>query len=502
MRKGELETRNIELERDNAALSAQVEALEQQLADARLVGTVASGAQLEIERLQDEGVVGSEALEQATANVVDRERSRLVRSERERLEEEVSDGIIEQLRTEQLPTIRERLMEGFREDGTMARLTREARQQVEEELRPGVLQELVTAAEEEFADPVKREEVRDALRQDLEASDEIARLREDRRFDIEAEERDKVRRHLEDEVVADVDTDESRAAIAAGVREELLDSDELRAFREGLLRQRRSDLREPVADELRADIARQVAGEEPSIRARIRRELEESDDIAEYRRTTTVRLEREVSAMTDEEVREAVNDQELERLLRDRADAMKEELRREKVARELNEAFTRGDGIDVMAIEKGTAVEIYLGETEDIGPYTFVEPNPNGTDDQKVEKQTTFYARKLTLACVGNGKFVVNGDSFFSANVGRHERNAGILSGTIIAIGRQEKNGQESSLAPALFADVPLWYDVDTTDDKIKSALYPVLDVVISGVSARGVEHVDLRTVDTAGKKA
>lgn len=496
MRKGEIQARNTELERDNAALQQQVEELRRQLEIAELSGTVAGAATVEIDRLIEDGVIDNEALSQATANVVQDERNRLVRQERNRLEANARDEIVERVRETEGPEIRERIQRELKQDGTITQLEREARGQVEDELRPGVLEEARTKVDEAYADPAMRAEIRAEITTEVDGSDEIARLRDTKRAAIEDEERDSVVAELEAGVDAEFDDPEVRARIRDELREALRDSDDLRDYRDSLLRQRRAELRDPVEEELRADIARSIIADEPAIRARLRQQLEASDDIAEYRRTKIAQFEREVRNMTDDEIRAEIDDQELETLVRKRADAMKEELRREQVARELNDAFTRGDGIDVREIEKDTTVEIYLGEVEDLGEYEFTEPNPNGNGDRRVNRSSAFYRRKLTLSSLGNGKFVVNGDSFFSQNVDRHEANARILSGTIIAIGRQEKDGQEISLAPALFADVPLWYDVDTTDDKIKCALYPVQDVVISGVSARGLEHLDIRTID------
>ncbi len=502
-RKSEVLARNVDLERTNATLEGDKLSLESQLAELRrrldaatLTGTIAGAASLEVERLIDSGAVDSEALEQATASVVDDERARLVRAERRRLESEAADEIVARVRETEGPGIRERISKELEQDGTITRFEREARARVEDELRPGVEDEARDRVDAEFADPERRAEIRAEIVTDVDGSEEIARLREIRRATIEDEEREDVTAELEAGVDEELDTPESRARIRAELKEALKDSEELREYRDSLLRQKRAELEGPVDEELRADIARSVVSQEPVIRARIRQRLEASDDIARYREQRVAQLEREVESMTDDEVRAAINDKELETLVRKRADAMKEELRREATARELNDAFTRGDGIDVRGIEKDTTVEIYLGEIEDLGEYEFTEPNPNGNGNRNVTKSTAFYQRKLTLSSVGNGKFVVNGDSFFSQNVGRHETFARILSGTIIAIGRQEKNGQDISLAPALFADVPLWYDVDTTDDKIKSALYPVQDVVISGVSARAIEHLDIRTID------
>jgi hypothetical protein len=95
---------------------------------------------------------------------------------------------------------------------------------------------------------------------------------------------------------------------------------------------------------------------------------------------------------------------------------------------------------------------------------------------------------------LGGGRFSVEDDSLHTATGAKSEyiRRDAIERGTVIVIGRKTSDAGAESLEPRVKADVPLYFDDDTSTPSITAAAYPVANVVVDGISARNIEHIEM----------
>jgi hypothetical protein len=423
-------------------LAAQQEAARLAQENARLqhnlelnapVGRIALGIQREIQSADSQAFALEQAETMAYATVCDEEKQALTRELADELRQTRREEFTERMRLEHGPALRTTLDAQFTRDGTYAQVESDARKEVEGAIR-GVL---ITQ----------------------------------KRAEVEAE----------------LDTPESRAAIEQEIREELEGSTEMDEYR--------SDVRSARQDTWRAEVRASVtatidAGEEAGeadFKERYEVEVRKSDATRRRRQSVRSNLEQTWREATDEKVAKALGDEELQALLTEKAEQAKEKLRRENHARELIADF-EGLGIDVTQAEENTKIVVYLGSR---GPVKVTEKDRYG-DKSTVEKQGVICKRKLTFTSLGAGRFLTEGDSLLNSE-SVYERNDCLQPGTIVVLGRKVRENGTEKLDYRLAADVPFFYDDDTTTPNIVDTMLGIADVEINGISARDIKYVSMQ---------
>lgn len=150
-----------------------------------------------------------------------------------------------------------------------------------------------------------------------------------------------------------------------------------------------------------------------------------------------------------------------------------------------------GLGIDISKLKENTKVAIFLGTVGSVKATETYKDAWNESKTRQVNATGVICKRKLTLLALGDGRFLTKGDTLLdSASV--YDEHSAIPVSTKVVLGHKiHDNGQEI-LEQRLAADDTLYYDDDTTDTKIASTYLPIADVTINGISARGIQHVEM----------
>lgn len=408
--------------------------LQQQVADARFVGRVAMRVEAELSSPDVERAVGEEAEAVACIAVFEQERADMVQDLSARLQREKYDHYAAQFRSTEGVNIKPELDELFKTDGTYEAMRKKAEADVRTELQDEVLTEAKATCETELRTPEAIAELKAALREELKDSSELRHHRSQTRDILEAEWRAEAL-----EMARQAITDEEKA------REEEFKEQYAEDYKDGRYGQNH--------------------------RQTVRNELEEK-----WRQSTI------------EEVAAAIKDEELQALLGARAEAEKAKLAKESKHQEILQNFEAG-GIDVSDLEENSKVTIYLGEMNRV-KQTEKFVNQRGYDDSReVTVPVVDCQRKLVLTALAEGRFLVSSDSLLDAS-SPYARQHAIERGTVIVIGRKIKENKGETLDKIISADMPLYYDDDTSTPEFESTLLPVANVKIDGVSARKFDEV------------
>lgn len=410
--------------------------LEGRLRFAQATGRVATTAEVELLRIQELGLIDEDAETAAVAAVVAEEKDRLTTELAEQLERSEYDRYVSQYRSQEGPAILEGLRTQFQADGTFAWIRDKARSDVTAELEATALEELRAEAREQASSPEEREAVRAKLREELKASPKLER---------------------------------DRAAIRAALEEQW---------------------RQEATVELRAEIREEEASKEEEFKAAYSEQYRTSDHMQRHRHRVRMELEDTWRQETAKEVAAAINDEELEELLGKRAAQEKAKLEKEVRSQQLLQEF-EGRGIDISALPQDTRLEVFLGSVKTLKKEEEKTSVYGGSHKETIEIEGILCSRKLTLTSLGDRRFLVDGDSLLE-DESPYARNDAIHRGTVITIGRKLIDRKQATLEPRLVADVPLYYDDDTEDPHFTDMLLPVADVKIDGLSARGLQHIEM----------
>lgn len=245
-------------------------------------------------------------------------------------------------------------------------------------------------------------------------------------------------------------------------------------------------LQDKVVAAGRAEIDAEVAATEPAALQTAKTAWLEGRYGAQYRVSAVNKMRERVTAMAPDEVRAEIDDEEYGRLLRERAEREKTELAIEAKAKELAASFERG-GIKCMEILEDSHVILELGEIEIVNKKKRVPRpgRPGYMDEVMADVAVCTLSRRLTMTALGNGLFVVDGDSLHDSK-SAHDRNAALAIGAVVTLGRKLNVAGEVRLEPRLRADVELYYDLDPkTTDEFDESYGKLANVTIDGVKAR-----------------
>jgi hypothetical protein len=418
-------------------LEGRVAQLEGQVAVAATVDRISVDVRQIIESPEFQLPLHQDAVAMARSAVVAEERGRLTTELTDSLKRTHYDTYAAQFRASKGDEIREGLDELFQQDGTYASI----REQAENDTIVA-LQEEVVASEE-------------------------ARVR------------------------AELGTPEEVATQKAKIAERLRVEGSLDDYRLRVRAELEEQWAAEVQDAVRAEVVVEERAREEDFVASIIEGIKGSDWIARHRRETRNNLEREWKEKTDQEIADRVGDEELQSLIAERSALVKEQLEREIRSKKLLTNF-ESKGIDVSELVEGDVVTVYLGDK------TVLEVIEDG---RWINAPAARCYRILTLCSLGDGTFTVDGDSLLESDSIVEREKAALHRGTVITIGRKVTKDGESSLEQVLRADVPLYYDDDTTDDEIQDSLFTVCEVKLNGVYARGLKHYEMIQANMSTKK-
>lgn len=425
------------LRESKSELEGRVAQLEGQVALAATVDRISVDAREIIESPEFQLPLQADAEAMARSAVVTEERGRLTSELTDSLKRTHYDSYAAQFRASKADEIREGLDELFQQDGTYASI----REQAENDTIVALQAEVVAAEE--------------------------ARVR------------------------AELEKPEAVAAQKAKIAERLRAEGSLETYRQGF----RAELEEwwtaEVQNSVKSEVELEELAREEDFVASIVEIIKGSDWIARHRRETRNILERKWKEKTDQEVADEVADYELQSLIAERTALAKERLQREVRSQKLLTNF-ESKGIDVSELIEGDVVTLYLGDK------TVLEVVEEG---RYVKVPAVRCYRRLTLCSLGDGTFTVDGDSLLESDSIVEREKAALHRGTVITIGRKVTKDGESSLEQVLRADVPLYYDDDTTDDEIQDSLFTVCEVKLNGVYARGLEYYEMVQANMSTKK-
>lgn len=346
---------------------------------------------------------------------------------------------------------------------------------------------------EEFAAQVRTDEglqIMSDLRDLFETDGTLDRLREEARLDLRAKLQEEVFVEERARVDAELSTEEQKELIKAELRPEVAGSAEMERYRASRRSELEDEWRKEVGLEVTEEIDVEEMDREQEFKLAFHSELKEGKNGKAYREKKREELEKEWRDKTDHDVAAEIRDEELQTLLEAKARLAREKLERENRATTLITAF-EGKGVDVASLPAETRVEIFLGDIKSFEVDEEYKDRWDNVQTQKVMKPGVACKRKLTLLARDDSMFVVDDDTLLTHN-SAYARRSALHRGTVIAIGRQIRHAGVEELEHVVVADVPLYYDEDTSDSDVTDATYGVANIVIDGVSAREVHKVEM----------
>lgn len=410
--------------------------LQRQLDVTGQVGRIATAVEAELGHIEEMGVTGEEAERAAQVSVFSTERAKLVKDTTEDLIDTHRDRYVADLCIKEGPAIRMNVDAELKANGTYAHIEAEERSKLEQNLRESLI----------------------------------------------AEQREKI--------VADLQSDESQAGLRFKVAEEVRGSGEMEKYTDT----QRAQLEEKWAEEARAEVRQEIddaeTAREIEFKTAYKAQQIQTQRWKSYRESKRADLERNWSGVTSVELAAGIDDEELTLLLEQKARDAASELEKELHGKKLLGEF-EGRGIDAGSLEQGTRLDILLGSIVDIKVKEDYRDYNGYPAQRDVTKPGVKCLRKLTLTACGEGRFTVDRDSL-SESKSVYEQDNSIDSGVIVVIGRKVSENGDQKLEQRLVAGIPLQYDDDTTTPNFVDTKVPIADVVINGVSARGLSTVQM----------
>lgn len=317
--------------------------------------------------------------------------------------------------------IRGRLKLQFERDGTFRRIEGEVDAEAIKTIADTMRTEISAAREEFNASPERQQELRDEAKRQLQESGEADRIRA------------------------------------------LRDEEARHAFEEAAL------------DELHREIDEEERQREAEFKDTWKKRWRESTDGRYYIESIREKLQRKWKGAASEEVAQEIQDQELQRLLGERAEREKTKLRGEAFYDDHLATFS-GSGIDVQKLPQDCSVTIYLGKVE-------ISKSVDRYNSTREDGRRVAANRIIRLTKLDDGRFRVEYDSMHESE-SPYEVAAALKYGEVIHIGRKVVDKGVVSLDPTIRQDVPLFTDDDTSDPHITPTHLPVANVEVNGLSA------------------
>ncbi|CAN5680725.1 hypothetical protein BH23PAT1_BH23PAT1_2580 [soil metagenome] len=414
-------------------LQGVVDGLTVRLADEAAISDLATRIREELQDYERSPVLPDQALELARFAITQSEKARLTEEEASRLQDREYERHASVFRAEEGPGITEALNEQFGRDGTY-----------------------------------------EAIRARAEQDTKI-------RLGDEAIERQKQK------VLDELSAPEVQAEMRAEAEAEVAASAEIQRFRKTTRTQREDEIRTATVRKVKEDITKEEEAREDEIRANVAEQYKSSQDAKAFRARKRQGLESEWSEKAIDEVAKQISDEELLDLLQARATRAREKIIREEKAADILKQF-ESTGVSTATLEEGSRLDVYLGAvvTNDIERQT--KDTWGHTRRTTEQERVLKYQRKLTLSCQGDSRFVVDGDTLLQSH-SAYELDNAIPRGTIITLGRKVTENGDERLEPLVVADVPLYYDDDTSTPHIVDAKLPIANIHLDGVSARAVDR-------------
>ncbi|NCU29958.1 hypothetical protein EOM60_05135 [Candidatus Saccharibacteria bacterium] len=261
----------------------------------------------------------------------------------------------------------------------------------------------------------------------------------------------------------------------AQLRAELEASGKIDEIREAILADLEKEWREEASSAIFKKIEAELAAGEEAYKEDWEEKWRGSYEGRQHVEKTMYRLKKEWAAASTEEVARKIEDEELLRLLAERAEREKRELNEEAFYGEYLSDFG-GEGIDVRKIPPGSDLTIYLGYIED----AMSRDRYGGKvkDGLRVAVQ-----RLVRLTKLDGEKFRIEGDSL-KDSASPYERSASLKYGDVVYIGRKVTDNGSAKLEPSLREGVPLFLDDAKEDQSLVPTYLPVANVEMNGISA------------------
>jgi len=336
------------------------------------------------------------------------------------------------------------------------------------------------------------EEIRNRLRVQFERDGTFARIGDE----VDAEAIKVIADSMRADITRERDdfnnSQERQDELHAAARHELDekgDTDKIRQERDA---EAEAQWREQALDEVHAEIDAEQAAREEDFKREWKQRWREGSDGQYHARTVKEKLQRKWEGAASEDVAREIEDEELKRLLAERAEREKSKLKNEALFDEHLANFG-GSGIEVETLPKDASVTIYLGKIE-----TEVTRDRYNTERENGKRVAA--NRVIRLTKLDDGRFRVEYDSMHDS-ASPYEVAAALRYGEVVHIGRKVVDKGQVSLDTSIRQGVPLFTDDDTTDQNITPTHLPVANVEVNGVGAvKGLKEA--RILKTVYEKA
>lgn len=345
---------------------------------------------------------------------------------------------------------------------------------------------LLTEREREFRSSINGQRI-DAIRAELDETFLKDGTYDKLRKKVELDIRDELSADLvaakEAEIRAELADPDTHDRMVAEQRAKLEQSGEFDRLRETAQSAAHATWREEAISKAKEAIAADIGVSKDAFVAQFVKTWRESEEGRRTERAAKESAQKKWREATALEVAQELRDTAVLELLSEKNERTQAELARERFYEESLADFFRG-GIDVQSIGKGTTVVLRLGEIKNVA-----ETNGYGTKTGKMFKNVDC-KREITLTAIGEGRFMVNGDTLQDSD-NMYEQDAAIPVGEVIHIGRKKMDRKIVTLDEFIAEQVPLFYDDDTTNDNIIDAKLEVVDIGLDGKFAQqGIKDV------------
>lgn len=339
--------------------------------------------------------------------------------------------------------------------------------------------------EREALQPEQMEKAKLAIADELESNGTIDRLRAEADAERKQQYVDEAISAVVASIAAELDQPDVAAAAIAKAIEKIKGSEQYTKLLNKARKERQPSINEAAINAAKAEIDELLASQEPSAIEKAKEQWINSAEGKRYKQQAEQAAADKVKKLTRAQAAEELDDTVYKDLLAREAEIRKQRLT-EKLTYEEHLAGFATSGIDVMKINEGVPVSLYLGEVQG---YTTKEKDTRQgaawNAEVTVLKKRLLCARLLHLMSLGEGRYMVRDDSY-QRSAHPLEVKASIASGTVIHIGQRLSENGVDKLDYRIMQGVPFCYDDDTTDDMpIIDGYIGVATVQISGIDAR-----------------
>ncbi len=229
--------------------------------------------------------------------------------------------------------------------------------------------------------------------------------------------------------------------------------------------------------------------QEPDIRKQADEDFSESASGRRQIQDAEQKGRQEVKHMTIRDVIIAAGNAAHVAALAERDELEGQKILQQNAIEKLTSQFSNG-GIDTTNIEKGTVLDIELGEVSTKYEDRYVSGNY-----RKTPVRSLVIKRTIKVTSLGDGTFSIDDDSLRRSS--KHAALQAATEGLVVTLGTlldksDGKGGTQPHLNPVLKAGVRLRYDADPTDKHVfTDTLYDIANVKINGVPAIEYDNVN-----------